>query len=199
VVRRGGGARRRAKGKLSRSFFLLRLGNVEWVRVGEGGGRTVRGKDFDVLVVRDGRSGGGASDRGDVGEGEQGRQGRSFRAVYEVEFKGGGARWRGYGPKGFFGRVLELGGRSATRREQVIEGSDAWREDVVDVGEDTSGCGGPWDTYSGRGGTSIGVVIRIGMMKEIKRIGHWTLRSARGSDCPNVRNALLINPWGSGS
>jgi hypothetical protein len=105
--------------------------------------------------------------------------------------KGGGARWRGYGPKDFFGRVLELGGRRATGREQVIKGSDAWREDVVDVGEDTRGCGGPWDTYSGRGGTSIGVVIRIGRMKRIKRIGHWTLRSARGSDCPNVRNALL--------
>jgi hypothetical protein len=51
VVRRGGGARRRAKGKLSRSFFLLRLGDVKRVRIveGYGGGRC---EEVDVLVVR---------------------------------------------------------------------------------------------------------------------------------------------------
>jgi hypothetical protein len=194
VVRQGGRARWRAKGKFSRSFFLLRLGDVKWVRVGEGGGWMVQGKDFDVLVVRDGRSRCGANDRGDVGKGEQGGQGRSFRAVYEVEFKGGGARWRGQGPKDFFGRVLEFGSRRVTGREQVVKGGNALGKDVVDVGNNTRGCGGPWDTYSSRGGAPIGVVIRIGRMERIKRIGHWTLRSARGSDCPNVRNALLINP-----
>src|ERR1700679_3726221 len=73
VVRRGGGARRRAKGKLSRSFFLLSRGDVERVRILEryGGGRCEK---VDVLVVRSRGSRGGTSDRGDVGEGIQGGQ-----------------------------------------------------------------------------------------------------------------------------
>jgi hypothetical protein len=88
-------------------------------------------------------------------------------------------RWRGYSPKDIFGRVLEFGGCRATDGEQIIEGGDAWQEDVVDEGNSTRGCGGPWDTYSSRGGTSIGVVIRIRGVERIKRIGHLTLRSAR--------------------
>jgi hypothetical protein len=117
--------------------------------------------------------------QGDMGEGDQGGQERSFPTFSRLEVEGVATRWRGQGSKDFFGRVLKLGGRRVTSREQMIEGSDAWREDVVDVGKGTRGCGRPWDTYSSRGGTSIGVVIRIGGMERIKRIRHLTLRSAR--------------------
>jgi hypothetical protein len=177
VVRRGGGARQRAKGKLSRSFFLLRLGDVKRVRIFEcyGGGRC---KKVNVLVVRSRGSRGGTGKRGDVGKGDEGRQERSW-AAGSLDVKRVASRWRGYGPKDVFGRVLEFGGRRATDRKQVIKGSDALREDVVDVGSGTRGCGGPWNTYSSRGGASIGVVIRIRGVERIKRIGHLTLRSAR--------------------
>jgi hypothetical protein len=177
VVRRGGGARQRAKGKLSRSFFLLRLGGVKRVRIMEsyGGGRR---KEVDILVVRSRGSRGGASKRGDVGKGDEGRQERSW-ATGGLNVEGVATRWQGYGPKDIFSRVLEFGGRRATDGKQVIKGGDALREDVVDVGQSTRGCGGPWDTYSSRGGTSIGVVIRIRGVERIKRIRHLTLWSAR--------------------
>jgi hypothetical protein len=177
MVRRGGGARRRAKGKLSRSFFLLRLVDVKRVRIVEryGGGRC---EEVDVLVVRSRGSRGGTGKRGDVGKGDEGRQERSW-ATGGLDVKGVATRWRGYGPKDVFGRVLEFGGRRATDREQIIKGGDTWREDVVDVGSSTRGCGRPWDTYSSRGGASIGVVIRIRGVERIKRIGHLTLQSAR--------------------
>jgi hypothetical protein len=177
VVRQGGGARRRAKGKLSRSFFLLRLGDVKRVRIVEcyGGGWC---KEVDILVVRSRGSRGRASEGGDVNEGIQGGQEWSW-ASSGLEVEGVATRWRGYGPKDVFGRVLEFGGRRATDGEQIIEGSDAGREDVIDVGQGTRGCGGPWDTYSSRGGASIGVVIRIRGVERIKRIRHLTLRSAR--------------------
>src|SRR6202789_1576915 len=76
VVRRGGGARWRAKGKLSRSFFLLSRGDVERVRILEryGGGRCEK---VDVLVVRSRGSRGGTSDRGDGGRGVRGGKERS--------------------------------------------------------------------------------------------------------------------------
>jgi hypothetical protein len=66
MVRRGGGARRRAKGKLSRSFFLFRRGDVKRVRIVEsyGGGWC---KEEYVLIVRGRGSRGGASEGGDVG------------------------------------------------------------------------------------------------------------------------------------
>jgi hypothetical protein len=177
MVRRGGGARRRAKGKLSRSFFLLSLGDIERVRIFKcyGGGRCEK---VDVLAVRSRGSRGGASEGGDVDEGVQGGQEWSW-ASSGLEVEGVATRWRGYGPKDVFGQVLEFGGRRATDGEQVIKGGDAWREDVVDVGRSTRGCCGPWDTYSSRGGTSIGVVIRIRGVERIKRIRHLTLRSAR--------------------
>jgi hypothetical protein len=117
--------------------------------------------------------------QGDMGEGNQGRQERSFWTVNELEVEGVATRWRGQGPKDFFGQILEFGGRRVTGREQIIEGGDVCWEDVIDVGKSTRGCGGPWDTYSSRGGTSIGVVIRIGGVERINRIGHLTLQSAR--------------------
>src|ERR1700677_2059423 len=177
VIRRGGGARRRAKGKLSRSFFLSRRGDVERVRILEryGGGRC---EEVDVLVVRSRGSRGGTGNRGDVGKGVQGGQERSW-ASSVLETEGVATRRRGNGTKGVFGRVLEFGGRGATGRKQIIKGGNAWRGNVVDDGEDTSGCGGPWETYFDRGGTSIGVVIRKGGVERIKRIGHLSLRSAR--------------------
>jgi len=155
----------------------LSRGDIERVRILQtyGGGRC---GEVGVVVTRGRGSRGGASKGGDVDEGVQGGQ-EGSRASSGLEVGGVIARRRGYGPKDVFGRVLEFGGRRATGREKIVEGGDAWREDVVDVGEDTSGCGGPWDTYSGRGGTSIGVVIRIDGVKEIKRIRHLTLRSAR--------------------
>ena len=133
---------------------------------------------MDVFVVRSWGSRGGTGNQGDVGKGVQGGQKWSWASVV-LETEGVATRWRGYGTKGAFGRALAFGGRRATDREQIIKGSDAWWEDVVDVGKSTRGCGGPWDTYSSRGGTSIGVVIRIEGMERIKRIGHLSLRSAR--------------------
>jgi hypothetical protein len=155
----------------------LRLGDVKRVRVveGYGGGWC---EEVDVLVMRSRGSQGGASDRGDVGKGDQGRQERSW-ATGGLDIERVATRWRGYSPKDVFGRVLEFGGRRATDGEQIIEGGDALQEDVVDVGRGTRGCGGPWDMYSGRGGTSIGVVIRIRGVERIKRIRHLTLQSAR--------------------
>jgi hypothetical protein len=73
VVRRGGGARWRAKGKLSRSFFLLRRGDVKRVRIL----KSYRGgwcKEVDVLIVRSWGSRGGASEGGDMDKGVQGGQ-----------------------------------------------------------------------------------------------------------------------------
>jgi hypothetical protein len=177
VVRRGGGARQRAEGKLSRSFFLSSLGDVERVRIVKcyGVGRYCK---VGVFATGSRGSRDGASKGGDVDEGVQGGQEGSW-ASSSLEVEGVAARRRGYSPKDVFGRVLEFRGRRATSREEIIEGGDARREGVVDVGKDTRGCGGPWDTYSGRGGTSIGVVIRIGGVKRIKRIGHLALRSAR--------------------
>ena len=114
MVRRG--ARRGAKSKLGRSFFLLRLGDVKRVRVLERCG-VDRGENVDVLVVRSRGSRGGTGDGGDVGEGEQGRQEWSFRALGRLRTEGDAARWRGYGTKDVFGRVLEFGGRGATGRK----------------------------------------------------------------------------------
>jgi hypothetical protein len=68
VVRREGRTRQRAKGKLSRSFFLLRWDNVKRVRVLERC-RVGQGEDVDVLVMRSWGSRSGASNGGDVGEG----------------------------------------------------------------------------------------------------------------------------------
>jgi hypothetical protein len=113
-----------------------------------------------------------------VDEGVQGGQEWSW-ASSSLEVEGVATRWRGYGPKDVFGRVLEFGGHRATDRKQIIKGGDTWWEEVVDIGRSTRGCCGPWDTYSSRGGTSIGVVIRIRGVERIKRIGHLTLRSAR--------------------
>jgi hypothetical protein len=116
MVRWGGRARQRAKGKLSRSFFLLRLSDCERVRVLEEWRGAGWRKDVDVLIVWSRGSRGGANDRGDVGEGVQGRQGRSFQVVFKLESKGVVTRG-GQGTKGLFGRVLELEGCSATGRE----------------------------------------------------------------------------------
>jgi hypothetical protein len=150
---------------------------VERVRVVKcsGGNRCSK---VGVFATGNRGSRGGASEGGDVDEGVQGGQ-KGGWASSGLEVKGVTARRRSYSPKDVFGWVLEFGGRRATGREKIIKGGDAWRENVVDVGGDTSDCGGPWDTYSGRGRTSIGVVIRIGGVKRIKRIGHLTLRSAR--------------------
>jgi hypothetical protein len=123
VVRRGGGARRRAKGKLSRSFFLFRRGDVKRVRIVEsyGGGRC---KEEYVLVVRGRGSQGGTSEGGDVDEGVQGGQEGSW-ATGSLDVEGVATRGRGYSPKDVFSRVLEFGGRRATDGEQIIEGGDA--------------------------------------------------------------------------
>jgi hypothetical protein len=155
----------------------LRLGGVKRVRIMEsyGGGRR---KEVNILVVRSRGSRGGASEGGDVDEGVQGGQEGSW-ATGSLDVEGVATRGWGYGPKDVFGRVLEFGGRRAMDREQIIKGGDAWQEDVVDEGNSTRGCGGPWDTYSSRGGTSIGVIIRIRGVERIKRIRHLTLWSAR--------------------
>jgi hypothetical protein len=142
---------------------------------GYGGGRC---KEVDVLVVRSRGSRGGTGKRGDMGKGDEGRQERSW-ATGSLDVERVATSWWGYGPKDVFGRVLEFGSRRATDGKQVIKGGDALREDVVNVGSGTRGCGGPWDTYSSRGGASIGVVIRIRGVERIKRIRHLTLRSAR--------------------
>jgi hypothetical protein len=123
VVRRGGGARQRAEGKLSRSFFLSSLGDAERVRIVKcyGGGRYCK-----VGVFASGNRGsrGGASEGGDVDEGVQGGQ-EGCWASSGLEVEGVIARRRSYGPKDIFGRVLEFRGRRATGRKEIIEGGDA--------------------------------------------------------------------------
>jgi hypothetical protein len=88
-------------------------------------------------------------ERGDVGEGEQMREG-TLRRLLQVELKGiaGGGYWGCEGLKGVFGRVLEFGGRGASRRVQIIECGEARRDEIVDVRDGTGGSSGPQDTYA---------------------------------------------------
>jgi hypothetical protein len=156
-----------------RSFFLLRLVDVEGVRVTKGDGR---GYEYPVSI---GTSGCGALEQSDVGEGEQTREG-VLRGVLQVELEGvtGGGYWGCEGSKSVFSRVLEFGGRGASRGVQIVECSEAGRDEVVDVRDGTGGGSGPRDTYARRGVVpSVSVVISVQGVVEFERRGHCALQS----------------------
>jgi hypothetical protein len=71
----------RAKGMFRRSFFLLRLVDVEGVRVTKCDGG---GYKYPVSI---GTGGCGALERGDVGEGKQTREG-TLRGILQVQLEG---------------------------------------------------------------------------------------------------------------
>ena len=102
--------RARTKGMFRRSFFLLRLVDVERVRVTECNGRGYQ----DAVGVR--ASGCGMLDRSDVSKGEKTREG-ALRGVLQVELESvaGGGYWGREGTKGVFGRILEFGGHRVSR------------------------------------------------------------------------------------
>jgi hypothetical protein len=163
----------RTKGMFRRSFFLLRLVDVEGVRVVECNGRSYK----DPVSV--GTGGCGTLKRSDVGEGEKTREG-ALRGVLQVELKGiaGGGYWGREGPKGVFGRVLEFGGCGASHGVQIVECSEAGRDEVVDVRDGTGGGSGPRDTYARQGVIpSVGIIISVQGVVEFKRRGHCTLQS----------------------
>ena len=163
----------RTKGMFRRSFFLLRLVDVKGVRVTECDGRGYQ----DAVGV--GASGCGALKRGDVGESEQTREG-TLRRILQVELEGvaGGGYWRCEGPKGVFGRVLEFGGRGASRRVQIVKCGEARRDEIIDVRDGTGGSGGPRDTYARWGVVpSVGIVISVKRVVEFKGRGHCMPRS----------------------
>jgi hypothetical protein len=73
-----------------------------------------------------------------------------LRGILQVQLEGvaGGGYWGSDHTKGIFGRVLEFRGRGALRGVQIIESSEARRDEIVDVWNGTGGSSGPWDTYA---------------------------------------------------
>jgi hypothetical protein len=125
-----------------RSFFLLRLVDVEGVRVMECDGR---GYKYPISI----RTGGcGALKQGDIGEGEQMREGTWRILQVQLEGVASGGYWGSDCAKGVFGQVLEFGGRGASRGIQIVESSEAGRDEVVDVRDGTGGSSRPRDMYA---------------------------------------------------
>jgi hypothetical protein len=165
--------RARTKGMFRRSFFLLRLVDVEGVRVTECDGR---GYKYSVSI---GTSGCGALKQGDIGKGEQTREG-TLRRILQVQLKGvaGGGYWGSKCTKGVFGRVLEFGGCGASHGIQIVESGEAGRDEVIDVRDGTGGSSRPQDTYARRGVIpSVGIIISVQGVVEFKRRGHCAPRS----------------------
>jgi hypothetical protein len=163
----------RTKGMFRRSFFLLRLVDVEGVRVTECDGR---GYKYSVSV---GTGGCGALKQGDVSEGEQTREG-TLRRILQVQLEGvaGGGYWGSECVKGVFDRILEFGGCGASRRIQIVESGEAGRDKIVDVRDETGGSSRPQDTYARRGVIpSVGIVISVKGVVEFERRGHCAPRS----------------------
>jgi hypothetical protein len=111
-----------------RSFFLLRLIDVEGVRVTE----CNEGGYKNAISVRAG--GCGMLECGDIGEGKQMGEG-ALRGVLQVELKGVARQVNGGSDcmKDVFSRVLEFGGHGVLCRVQIIESGKARWDKVVYV------------------------------------------------------------------
>jgi hypothetical protein len=173
-----------------RSFFLLRLVDIEGVRVAECGGW---GNKYPVSVGTGGR---GTLEGGDVSEGEQMGK-RTLRGVLQVQLEGIARQVYGGSDcmKDVFGGVLEFGGHGASHRIQIVKSGEARRNEVVDVQDGTGGSHRPWDMYARWGVVpSVGVVISIKGVVEFEGRGHCVLRSDM-METVQMWRTYYLNPW----
>jgi hypothetical protein len=74
----------------------------------------------------------------------------ALRGILQVQLDGvaGGGYWGSDRAKGVFSGVLEFGGHGVLCGVQIIESSEARRDEIVDVWNGTRGSSRPWDMYA---------------------------------------------------
>jgi hypothetical protein len=173
-----------------RSFFLLRLVDIEGVRVMKCNGWSY---EYPVSVRTGGRR---VLECGDIGKGEQTGEG-ALRGILQVQLEGvaGGGYWGSECAKGIFSWVLEFGGCWVSGGVQVVKCGEARGNKVVDVRDGTRGSSGPWDTYARQGVVpSVGVIISVKRVVEFKGRGHCAPRSDM-METVQMWETYYLNPW----